>query len=462
MVICKECNKELKRISNTHLLFNCKNKLTMQEYAIKHNIDLIELIEKNVIDNTINTRKEFSSEKKQNIKNKRKDTVIEKQIKYEQLNEEEKQIIIGSLLGDGYIWRGKELLNSSYLILEQGARQIDYLLWKGQKLKKIGCKFYQYYKYSTVVSRYTSRNQIRSTCSYMIGNLCKEFYNENGKIIKEEIINQLTPLGLAIWYMDDGTYCKRNTICELCTQSFSYEDNKKIVKMLKEKFDIQTEIYKGHKENQYVIRFFGENRKKFFNLIRPHIFYKMRYKIGEEGLPLCKVGRHFHFNSAHYLSDYNGKCNQEHGGRWDLWIYVKDVISPETGMVVDYGYLKTIVDTYLIKNLDHLHLNKVAPELRWRSTTEILSMYFWKILIEFLPNLYEIELYETPDSKCVFQGPSLDDMKLNKDNDMVKLLNSFAMKDIVKNDRIKINFRDILSNEHRDGEICAMYEGETR
>jgi len=54
-------------------------------------------------------------------------------------------------------------------------------------------------------------------------------------------------------------------------------------------------------------------------------------------------------------------------------------------------------------------------------------MYIWKVLIEFFPNLYKLELHETEGSKCEYIGPSLKEMKHDKTLDM---LNLFKEKDI--------------------------------
>ena len=80
---------------------------------------------------------------------------------------------------------------------------------------------------------------------------------------------------------------------------------------------------------------------------------------------------------------------------------------------MDYGYLKSVVKKHVIEKLDHQNLNFVCADLGWRSSTELLNIFIWEQLIEFLPGLVELQTYETTQSFCQYQGPSLDEMKKN-------------------------------------------------
>ncbi len=62
-----------------------------------------------------------------------------------------------------------------------------------------------------------------------------------------------------------------------------------------------------------------------------------------------------HFDAAHYLPDYDGKCANMHGHRWvvDVEIVFKVDVLPPTGMLVDFGAVKAVVDKF-----DHTVLNE--------------------------------------------------------------------------------------------------------
>lgn len=60
------------------------------------------------------------------------------------------------------------------------------------------------------------------------------------------------------------------------------------------------------------------------------------------------------FDAAHFLPNYEGKCQNLHGHRWivDIEITTKDV--NDNGMIIDFGDIKK----YINDNYDHRILNK--------------------------------------------------------------------------------------------------------
>lgn len=76
------------------------------------------------------------------------------------------------------------------------------------------------------------------------------------------------------------------------------------------------------------------------------------------------------FDSAHFLTDYYGKCENLHGHRWRAVVYleVADLQADGTmkDMVVDFGVFKRAVRD-LAEELDHTFPWKRArwPRRRW-------------------------------------------------------------------------------------------------
>ena len=125
--------------------------------------------------------------------------------------------------------------------------------------------------------------------------------------------------------------------------------------------------------------------------------------------PKASITKKLVFDSAHYITDHEGKCKNLHGGRYDIEISIKDRIDPMTGFVIDYSLIKNITKNLVINKFDHKTLNFTCPELSWRSSTEFLAIVIWEILIEYLPNLKKIKIYETETSYCEFKGNDLDE-----------------------------------------------------
>lgn len=72
---------------------------------------------------------------------------------------------------------------------------------------------------------------------------------------------------------------------------------------------------------------------------------------------MTSVGVTVHFDAAHRLPYYEGKCFNIHGHTWHVTAEVKGVVSKKTGFVVDLAELKRdlkqIVDVY-----DHQFMNE--------------------------------------------------------------------------------------------------------
>ena len=122
-------------------------------------------------------------------------------------------------------------------------------------------------------------------------------------------------------------------------------------------------------------------------------------------------------------------------------VKVKDHIDPLTGFVLDYGYLNRIAKEKIVDKLDHHNLNYVASELSWRSSTELLNIFIWEKLIEYLPGLTELQIYETSQSHCCFVGPSLDELQKKGGSELLKHFSS----DELGKSQLRNQLRNILN-----------------
>lgn len=106
----------------------------------------------------------------------------------------------------------------------------------------------------------------------------------------------------------------------------------------------------------------------------------------------------FKFDSAHKLEDYKGQCGNLHGHTYTLHVSIKGNIKA-TGLVLDFKDLKEIVKNKVISKLDHQYINDIIKQ----PTAENMCLWIWEQLINEL-DLYEIKLYETPDSYATYKG----------------------------------------------------------
>lgn len=104
------------------------------------------------------------------------------------------------------------------------------------------------------------------------------------KKITQWILDRLTPLSLAVWYMDDGSYDTQFGQTDLATHGFSTAECLLIQKALKERFGIDTTMPKhgGH----YILK---NSRAKFFKLIAPYVLREFDYKLEPQYRVIPKI-----------------------------------------------------------------------------------------------------------------------------------------------------------------------------
>ncbi len=180
------------------------------------------------------------------------------------LSKKQMSIILGSVLGDAYIYpKGK-------ICFEHGEKQRNYLLWKFSQLKSAACpKVSQVKRWDNRINKHTI--SYRFFLRQYFRTLRKIFYPNKKKIIPKQIKAWLSPLLLAVWYMDDG-YLERKKYPLLMTESFNSDNLSLLKRILFSKLNIDTKI-----NNRNRIRI--KSRNKFFSLINSHMHESMNYKL---------------------------------------------------------------------------------------------------------------------------------------------------------------------------------------
>lgn len=105
------------------------------------------------------------------------------------------------------------------------------------------------------------------------------FYLNNIKIVPLNIYKLLTPIGLAFWIMDDGTYNKKGKYLVLCTDNFSHKEVLYLIYVLKSKFNLHCRPEIHAKVNTRIaITSYSMDHLRF--LVKDHIHPSMSYKLG--------------------------------------------------------------------------------------------------------------------------------------------------------------------------------------
>jgi hypothetical protein len=192
----------------------------------------------------------------------------------------QRQVLVGLLLGDGHL--ESVTAGKTYrLKTEYSEKQKDYLLWLWRIFRE-----WVRTPPSTQTRKLPSGATIRTIefTTYSHGALrfyAQQFYKNGKKIIPKIIGKQLTPLGLAVWFMDDGSW-KSNLHRTFIIHADGYakKDLLIIQKVFREKFGIDVTLHKQYKHWRVYVK--TESAQKFKQLIEPYIISSMRYKLGNK------------------------------------------------------------------------------------------------------------------------------------------------------------------------------------
>ncbi|MTV48642.1 6-carboxytetrahydropterin synthase QueD [Heliobacillus mobilis] len=108
-----------------------------------------------------------------------------------------------------------------------------------------------------------------------------------------------------------------------------------------------------------------------------------------------------HFDAAHFLREYPGKCAQVHGHTWQVEVTIVGRELDKLGMLVDFVDVKRAL-TAICEQLDHRMINEHPCFQQTNPTAENLSRFFCEELASWLqgnhPHLRvgAVRIWESP------------------------------------------------------------------
>lgn len=194
------------------------------------------------------------------------------------IKKENRLLLLSMILGDGY------LSKDGYIKIRHCEKQLEYLKWKEKIIKKNHFKIREPYKKE---NNNLMSYEIRTKTYEFLKLYRKVFYNPKKNILKLKFLNKLTPLHLAIWYMDDGSLSRRKlkdntySIRQLFLHTgLNKEENLFLVNFFKSKWNIN--FYITHdKKDIYRLCCGQKEAKKFIKIIEKYVseIKCMLYKI---------------------------------------------------------------------------------------------------------------------------------------------------------------------------------------
>lgn len=192
-----------------------------------------------------------------------------------------KTLLIALCLGDGHL----STRSGTALCIEHCRKQRDYLTYKRKLLSKLlRCQLpTEHYRKDRDTFRIVKGHKYFKSIYNLI-------YKNKIKRFSKKLLEYITPEGLAIWFMDDGSRAKELSKVSGCVRSqkmvlYTFtdeEDTQNIIDCLKEKYDIKMyPIWKTMKDGtkKAYLQCRTKEARKLSNLIRPYIIPSMQYKI---------------------------------------------------------------------------------------------------------------------------------------------------------------------------------------
>ena len=113
-----------------------------------------------------------------------------------------------------------------------------------------------------------------------------------------------------------------------------------------------------------------------------------------------------HFDAAHYLRGYQGKCENVHGHRYRVVVRIKAEKLNEIDLAYDFTYLKRYLKE-ILERYDHICLNDIPPFDKVNPSAENIAATIYNELKEKLSadpvTLTCVEAWESPEQGVAYR-----------------------------------------------------------
>ena len=198
------------------------------------------------------------------------------------LSDQQFQVVLGSLMGDGNLSPNRRGRNGARFRLGHGAKQAEYLEWKTTLMGNIG---------HSVSENAKGARFVDFTPLPELAELQRAVYLGDGKkFLSEEYLKSLTPLALAIWYMDDGSFTVRSKglqqrteggsgRIEICVEAISEGSRMRLRDYLRDTHGLDVRLRVAGAAGKAVLVFSTAATTKFQEMVAPYMAPSMEYKL---------------------------------------------------------------------------------------------------------------------------------------------------------------------------------------
>jgi len=199
------------------------------------------------------------------------------------LSDQQWEVVLGSLMGDGCLSPPvRQDSESARLRIGHGAKQSAYLDWKCSLLANIPhCRTSN--SKGAVFADFTPLSELHELMSAV-------YLGDGKKFLSEEYLKALSPLALAIWYMDDGSFSLRSKglqqrtqggsgRIEICVEAMTEGSQVRLRDYLRDTHGLNIRLRKAGAAGKSVLVFSTQATARFQELIAPYVHPSMAYKL---------------------------------------------------------------------------------------------------------------------------------------------------------------------------------------
>ena len=198
------------------------------------------------------------------------------------LSDQQLQLILGSLMGDGNLSPNRLSRSGTRFRMGHGAQQAAYLDWKVSLLGNIKCSRTTNAK-GAVFADFTPLPELAELHDAV-------YFGDGKKHLSWDYLKALTPLALAAWYADDGSFTLRSKglqertrggtgRIEICVEAMSLGSRDRLVQYLQDTHGLNVRLRMSGARQMAVLVFTTAASEKFQKLIAPYVHPSMDYKL---------------------------------------------------------------------------------------------------------------------------------------------------------------------------------------
>lgn len=198
------------------------------------------------------------------------------------LSDQQFQVVLGSLMGDGNLSPNRNGRNGVRFRMGHGAKQVDYLQWKTDLMGNIGHSVRE----NAMGARFVDFTPLPE-----LAEVQRAVYLGDGKkFLSDDYLKALTPLALAIWYMDDGSFTVRSKglqqrteggsgRIEICVEAMTEGSRRRLCDYLRDTHGLDVRLRQTGAADKAVLMFSTAASAQFQEMVAPYMAPSMEYKL---------------------------------------------------------------------------------------------------------------------------------------------------------------------------------------